>query len=193
MLESDGIVIVTPNYSLQVPGILKDMLDRLAFVFHRPRLFGKVFMPVVVQGVYGGGKILKYLNEVMEFWGVRTQPGIVLTGAVYPNSKKDPAAAAKDDAKLSKATDGFMEEMIHGKPKSPSLFRLFIYRMTRSSMKYFEEALPPDREYYEKMGWFIAPYYYPVRLNPFKAAVGALGDSMIRGMAKKEAAKKEAI
>ncbi len=32
-------------------------LDRLGFVFHRPRFFGKAFTSIVAQGIYGGGKI----------------------------------------------------------------------------------------------------------------------------------------
>ncbi len=32
MEDSDGVVFATPNYSLQVSGIMKTFLDRLAFV-----------------------------------------------------------------------------------------------------------------------------------------------------------------
>ena len=42
MMASDGVVFASPNYSFQVSGIMKGFLDRLGFVFHRPRFFGKV-------------------------------------------------------------------------------------------------------------------------------------------------------
>ncbi len=51
ILESDGIVLASPNYSFQVSGLMKVFLDRLGFVFHRPRFFGKTFTSIVVQGI----------------------------------------------------------------------------------------------------------------------------------------------
>ena len=43
MTSSDGVVFATPNYSFQVSALMKMFLDRLGFVFHRPRFFGKRF------------------------------------------------------------------------------------------------------------------------------------------------------
>lgn len=56
MMQADGIIMATPNYSLQVSSLLKGLLDRVVYVFHRPCFFHKVWMPVVVQGAYGGKK-----------------------------------------------------------------------------------------------------------------------------------------
>ncbi len=62
MQSSDGVVFASPNYSFQVSAFMKIFLDRLGFVFHRPRFFGKTFTDIVVQGVYGGRKTVKYLD-----------------------------------------------------------------------------------------------------------------------------------
>jgi NAD(P)H-dependent FMN reductase len=59
--EADGIVLATPNYSFQISGMTKVLLDRLGFAFHRPRYFGKAFTSIVCQGFFGGGKILARL------------------------------------------------------------------------------------------------------------------------------------
>jgi multimeric flavodoxin WrbA len=61
MVASDGVVFASPNYSFNVSAIMKTFLDRLGFVFHRPRFHGKAFTGIVVQGIYGGAKIEKYL------------------------------------------------------------------------------------------------------------------------------------
>src|SRR5512133_596235 len=37
MMTSDGVVFASPNYSFQVSATMKVYLDRLGFVFHRPR------------------------------------------------------------------------------------------------------------------------------------------------------------
>jgi multimeric flavodoxin WrbA len=68
LLEARAAVFFVPNYSLQVPAPLKQVIDRLAFVFHRPRLFGKKSMALVTQGVYGGKGVAAYLDSLMGFW-----------------------------------------------------------------------------------------------------------------------------
>lgn len=76
---SDGVIFATPNYSFQVSGVTKLFLDRIAFIFHRPWFFGKVFSNIVVQGIYGGNKINKYLDFVGDGLGFNTVKGICLT------------------------------------------------------------------------------------------------------------------
>ncbi len=38
---SDGVIFATPSYAFQVSARMKNLLDRTAFIFHRPRFFGK--------------------------------------------------------------------------------------------------------------------------------------------------------
>lgn len=56
--------------------------------------------------------------------------------------------------------------------------------MTRSSMKYFDEALEPDKKYFEVKGWLESDYYYDVDINPIKRMVGKFFDIMVRRMAR---------
>lgn len=185
MEHADGVIIVVPNYSLQVTALLKQLFDRLAFVFHRPRLFGKTCLPIVVQGVYGGKKVSDYINEVFSFWGMKTVKGAVIAGAVFVNKPQPANVKIKNQAAIDKAVARFLKELYNLKPKKPSLFQLMIFRSTRSSMKYFDEVLAPDKEYYENKGWFSSGYYYAVHLNMIEKLLGNLIDVMIRRMAKK--------
>lgn len=185
MLLADGIITVSPNYSLQVPANLKTLYDRLAYVFHRPRLFGKTSMAIVVQGVYGGKKVTKYIDELMSFWGCSTVKGAVISGALYPNSKVSQAVQNKTRDKLTAAVQRMTRAIDNYKPRHPSFFRLAIFRMTRSSMKYSPEALSADKKYYTENGWMESKYYYPVKLEPVHAVFGAMIDGMIKNMIRK--------
>lgn len=186
LMQADGIVFLVPNYSLQVPGKLKDLLDRLAFVFHRPRLFHKVFLPLVVQGVFGGGNVCSYLNKVLRFWGCRTVKGSVLSGGVYTKEISDKLFSEKNMEKLNRALLLFEKELQKKKAAKPSLFQLLVYRSTRSSMLYFDEVLPADKAYFQKNGWNTQDYYYPVKLGVFKGLMGKLVDSQMKALAKKQ-------
>jgi multimeric flavodoxin WrbA len=58
---------------------MKIFLDRLGFVFHRPRFFGKTFTSIVVQGIYGGPKIVEYLDFVGDGLGFNVVKGSCVT------------------------------------------------------------------------------------------------------------------
>lgn len=185
MLWADGIIIVTPNYALNIPANLKNVYDRLAFVFHRPRLFGRTFMPITVQGVYGGGKINKYMNEVMRFWGCHTLKGTVIQGGLYPRDELPQKMLDKNDEKIQKAAGAFLKDMTDSRQKTPSLFQVMIFRMTRTGMKASDYPLQADKQYYTDNGWLESKYYYDVKLGPVHALVGAIGEGMAKGGSKK--------
>lgn len=185
MRGSDGMILFVPNYSLQVPGKVKTLFDRLAFIFHRPEFFGKVFLPVVIQGVLGGKDITKYTGKVMRFFGTYSLKGAVLSGGIYTRQIEDKFYTEKNIRRLKKALSDFKSELVKTKPRKPTLMQLIIFRATRSGMKYFDEALEPDRNYYFDNGWMTSAYYYPVRIGIIKSIIGHIIDQQMKAMAKK--------
>ncbi|OHD22229.1 MAG: NADPH-dependent FMN reductase, partial [Spirochaetes bacterium GWB1_66_5] len=75
MQASDAVVFASPNYSFQASAILKIFLDRLGFMAHRPRFHGMTFSCLVVQGIYRGGQIVKYLEFVGRALGFNVVKG----------------------------------------------------------------------------------------------------------------------
>jgi len=86
-MTSDGVVFASPNYSFQVSAIMKKFLDRIGFVFRRPLFFGKTFTSIVARGIYGGDKIVVYLDFVGNGLGF-TVKGSCFT-ALEPMTEKE--------------------------------------------------------------------------------------------------------
>ena len=61
---------------------------------------------------------------------------------------------------------------------TPSLFKLMLFRISRSTMKLMLNENYRDYTYYREHGWFESNYYYPVKLNPFKKLIGRFFDMM---------------
>jgi len=179
MMAADGVIYLIPNYALQVPAGLKNLLDRLAFVFHRPRLFGKKTMVIVVEGVYGSRGIIKYVNEAMTFWGMETVKGTALTGGVYPGRDPDRKTAETNDRKLEDAAQRFLKALNSERPQIPSIMQVFLFRAQRTGIRESAGALPADKAYFSEKGWFESPYYYPVRIGLAGRAAGSLADMLI--------------
>ncbi len=176
--HSDGVIFATPNYAFQVSARLKNFLDRLAFIDHRPRFFSKTCTAIVVQGFHGGGDILKYLSSATGAMGFRFSKGCCATTL-------DPMTKLQQERltwKVNKASVRFYKELIRPAP-SPSFFKLMLFRFGRTFVKSVDHTLL-DYSYYEEKGWFESDYYYTTSLGPIKKLAGSLFDLMGRRVSK---------
>lgn len=178
--NSDGVVFASPNYSFQVSGLMKVFLDRLGFFFHRPRFFGKTFTGIVAQGIYGGKEIVKYFNFIGNGLGFNVVKGCCIT-TLEPMTEK---GREKIDRIIDRQSKRFYSKLIKKEFPTPSLFKLMIFRMSRSSMNVMLNEDFRDYTYFMEKGWFESDYYYPVKLNPLKKMVGKLFDMMATRSAK---------
>ena len=174
MMSSDGVVFATPNYSFQVSAVMKIFLDRLGFVCHRPRFFGKTFTSIAVQGIYGGGKIIKYLNFLAKTLGFNTVKGSCHT-AFEPMTEKN---KRKRDMTLAKHSRRFYERLMKPPLPAPALFDLMAFRMGRTSIKNLLGERSCDFRYYRDKGWFESGFYYPTRLGPLMNVAGSFFEAI---------------
>jgi len=172
VMASDGVVFASPNYSFQVSAIMKAFLDRLGFVFHRPRFHGKTFTGIVAQGIYGGGRVVKYFDFVGGGLGFNVVKGSCVT-ALEPMMEKDRRKMVQAMAKQSRR---FHRQLFRPTHPEPSIFQLMAFRISRTSMKLTLGDDNRDYAYYRDHGWFDSGYYYPVKLGSFKRIVGTVFD-----------------
>ena len=178
---SDGVIFASPIYSFQVSAFMKIFLDRLGFIFHRPRFFGKAFTNIVVQGIYGGSKIVKYLDFVGGNLGFSTVKGKVVISLEPMTDKQQ----KKNDRVIARQSRKFYERLMKPAPSAPMLFKLMIFRMSRTSLKLILDDSYRDYTYYRDKGWFDSDYFYPVRLGLPKRVAGRLIDSIARRTVRK--------
>jgi len=174
IMASDGVVFATPNYSFQVSAIMKIFLDRIGFAFHRPRFFGKTSTNIVAQGIYGGDKIVKYLDFVGYGLGFNTVKGSCIR-SIEPVTEKRQKATQQTLAKHSKR---FHERLMGPAYPAPTFMDLMIFRMARQSIRLMLDEGSRDHIYYKDKGWFESDFYYPARLGVTKKLAGSLFDSI---------------
>ncbi|HWQ77904.1 MAG TPA: flavodoxin family protein [Anaerovoracaceae bacterium] len=172
MERSDGVIFATPNYSFQVSAPMKTLMDRLAFILHRPRFFGKTFTSVVTQGIIGGNAIEKYLGSVGKNYGFKVTKGCVLNSLepVTDDTRR------KNTLKIKKASQQFYREMMRSGIPVPSFFRLLIFRMARTSIKSMLNDNDYDFRHFKEKGWFESDYYYDTQIGPLKKITGNMFD-----------------
>jgi multimeric flavodoxin WrbA len=172
MMASDGLVFASPTYSFQVSAIMKIFLDRLGFAFHRPRFFGKTFTSIVVEAIYGGPKVVEYLDFVGDALGFNVVKGSCVQ-SLEPMTEKQ---RRTNDAVLAAHSRRFHERLSRPSYRVPTFLHLMMFRMGRTKIRLMLDETWRDYTYYREKGWFESDYFYPVRLNPFKQAAGRLFD-----------------
>lgn len=178
--SSDGVIFATPNYAFHVSARMKNFLDRIAFIFHRPRYFGKTFMPIVTQGIYGGNAILKYLNRIGQNFGFFTVKGCCLR-TLEPETENQ---KKKNSKKIKKAAARFYNQFKKSSLAEPSFIKLIQFRISRSIIGLKLNEQYKDYRYYKENSWFDSGYYYDVPLSFLKKSVGNLFDALSTSLAK---------
>ena len=175
LFAADGVVFATPNYSYSVSGRMKVFLDRLAFALHRPRGFGKAYTSIVVEAIYRGREIMKYLDFVARVLGFN-----VVKGSLVKSLEPVPEKVRKaNERKIDRQSRKFYEVLARKELPAPSLLALFMFRWGRTSMHLMLDESFRDYTYYGQAGWWTADYYYPVRLGPLKRLVGRAVDGVV--------------
>jgi multimeric flavodoxin WrbA len=171
---SDGVVFAAPNYSFQVAATMKIFLDRLGFLFHRPRFHGKTYTSISCFGIYGGKKITDYLD----FCGGGLGFNVVKGSAIRTLEPMTEKSLAKMDRALEKQARSFHARMLGPALPVPSFIQLMVFRAGRSGMKANLDESSRDFTYYRDSGWFESDYFYPTHLGPLKRVAGSAFDAL---------------
>ncbi len=172
MVASDGVIFASPNYSFMVSALLKTFLERLGFVLHRPRFHRKTFTSIVVQGIYGGQKIVKYLDFVGKGLGFDVVKGSCTT-ALEPMTPKE---QQKRDEVLARQAGRFHQRLWLSTDHVPGFLELLVFRLGRTGIRVALDGRSRDYRYYAEKGWFNSDYYYPIHLGILKRGLGRIFD-----------------
>lgn len=170
--RSDGVILASPSYAFQVSARMKNFLDRTAFIFHRPRFFGKTFTAVVAQGMpVGGSAVRKYLERC----GGNLGFNVIKGACVWTLEPMPEDRLRKLEQDMKKLAERFHKQLLRTAPPVPSLYKLMLFRFSRSGVKQVPEELY-DYSYFREHGWFESDYYHETALGPAKKLAGSLFD-----------------
>jgi multimeric flavodoxin WrbA len=154
MLEADGVIFTSPVYALQISALLKRVFDHFAYLWHRPRFFGKYAMSIAS----GGGQFketLDYMKLNTRMWGFTYVTGV---GVAHPEDLV-PKQRAKLDHDLAAAAEKFYTTISSKKHPVPDLYELIRFRVWRINARCLKDSNPTDHAYWTEKGWFNKPYY----------------------------------
>lgn len=177
---SDGVVFASPSYSFQVTALMKNLLDRMAYIHHRPQFFGKTFTSIVTYGIYGGGSIVKYLDTMGGNFGFYVVRGCSLR-TLEPSTERQQKKALQE---IKKCSMRFYKGLMSQTPPTPSFFNLMAFRLSRTLIVLTLDEKNRDYRYYKEKGWFKSDYYDDAHLGFVKKSAGHFFDFLAQLMVK---------
>jgi multimeric flavodoxin WrbA len=166
---ADGVVVASPVYVNDVSGILKNWIDRLAHVCHRPEFGGKAAYLIATVGSTPTNHALRTMNIALNSWGFHIvgQTGFK-TGALM-QSEELKARFEKEAARIAAKMFGAMRERNLAKPSFMNLMMFKIQQ--RAWQKAVQNTF--DYQYWKNKGWTDSrtDFYVPHAASRIKVAL----------------------
>jgi len=158
--DSDGIIVGSPVYAMNVSGLLKNFFDHTAYLYHRPEFFTKKALVVVSTAGAGHKKVANYIDETLRHWGVNK---------VYKISMACGGKETLEVNEIDRVSQKFREDLKSGKLHSPKLNDIVFYNVWRS-MALSKNPIKADREFWIRTDLVNQDFSPDVKLSLFKKA-----------------------
>ncbi|MEJ2272811.1 MAG: flavodoxin family protein [Candidatus Bathyarchaeota archaeon] len=176
ILASDGIILVSPVYSMNVPWLMKNFMDRFAYTLHRPVFVNQKLMLLVTAGDVGLKETLKSLSN--------TLGGIDLVAKLAvktPPYKYRPKYEETITHAVEKASKKFYKSLKSGKQLPPTFINVLWFQAFKIQSEKTKHYLPADYNFYKEKEYF----FYETKVNSLKTfAAKLLVRLVLRGFEK---------
>ncbi len=165
ILASDGIILSSPVYVMNVSGLMKNFIDRFASTNHRPHFHHQKVLIVANSGGIGFKETLAAMRHALG--GMRVVHELGLGTPPWPVTEK---AAAKNERAVRKAADMLYVACLDKTLPGPGLYDYVGFLVQQHIGIECKEWLPADYEFYKGRA-----YYYDTKVNPLiKLAAGGV-------------------
>jgi len=167
MREADGVIFVSPVYSMTISYLMKLFIDRMAYTFHRPEFFRKYALLVAAAGGPGLDDTLKYMDMFAGSWGFEVVDKL---GYFAPPKNTDIKAMMNREDRTDEASLKFYRAMREKKPRVLSKNDHIHFQTMRTIYKKLEKMSPADYQYFADNDWFNKEkkyFYDDVKTNFF--------------------------
>lgn len=160
---SDGVILASPNYAMNVSWLMKNCIDRFAYTCHRPKYFNQKFMLLITSGGYMGVKNAMKALSIMASGGK-----VVSKLSVFNPPQMNEKKQRFQENKIKKNTEKFVKSLSEKKGHRPSLSFLIWFSVFKALSEKNHEEFPADYNYYKNKNYFIDYHLNGVQMTIIK-------------------------
>jgi multimeric flavodoxin WrbA len=174
MLATDGVILSSPMYVLNVSWLMKNFIDRFAYTNHRPRFHRQKVMTVVNMG--GDSPKLAQASLRYALGGSRVVHELGVTTPPWPSTER---AVERKERAIDAAAKKFYRACLDASLPTPTLQSLILFFLKQKAYLECRHYLPADHAFYNGKA-----YYYDTTVNPIKAAAAKAVVGVLMNMMK---------
>lgn len=142
--NADGVIFASPVYVNHVTGMMKNFIDRIGFLAHRPNYFDKQAMVMATCNSFGDDEVTDYLEGIVNVFGLNVTSKLGLQMAT--GSEKE---TQRNHEKSVKAFDAFIDSIKKDTRVEPSMTQLVMFNSFKMASELVKDKFPADYEYYK--------------------------------------------
>jgi len=163
LLTADGFILSSPVYVSNVSGLMKNFIDRFAYLNHRPRFYRQKMLTVVNMAGTDKNGALSALKIALGYArGARIVYNLAIATPPWPQTER--AVAEKEHA-IDAAAKKFYQTCLDTSLPLPTFSSYMDFFIMQKLSLECRQYLPADYAFYNSK-----EYYYDTRINPIKAA-----------------------
>lgn len=156
MRAADGYVIASPVYVEDVNGILKTMIDRMAFLCHRPALYGKRALLFTTSGIGSSRHAMTTMTKAFGTWGIKTVATMQLSLGALSSREQ---VQERYQKRITTAATRFLHDL--ARPFRPSFYSLIAFTVQQALWKRDRvDHASVDYRFWQENGWLECGRWY---------------------------------
>lgn len=164
--ECEMLIVTSPIYALGMSGLLKNLFDHTAYLFHRPALFSTHALVISSTTGAAAKKVARDVRDKLLCWGVNRVGIVTETNHGAPGS-------AKTLVRCDRAAERLYADAKNHRLYAPDFKRVALFNSWRC-MSQTPVSFPADNLYWRETGMTGILYAPGVPVGPLKRALGRL-------------------
>lgn len=161
MDKSDGVIFASPVYIDNITGLMKNFIDHLVYIVHRPKFLDKYALILSTTKGSGLDQVLEYLKKTAIKLGFSVV-GTFGTRTPTFNEKES-------EQEINELSKNFLHSIRSKKRMKPSLWSLLYFKTMRFLVKeILRDDFELDYKYWQNKGWFESTYFKDDKVGWFK-------------------------
>ena len=146
MLDADGVLFASPVYTMQITALMKNFFERVGYIDHRPRFYGKYAMLMAVCAGFGADNANEYMEGMCSIFGFSIASSVELKIASKSENEK-----TYIHKQTIEAFDRFIQTIKESKshPPSISMTQLIYYNVFRTLSQLQKDMYKADYKFYK--------------------------------------------
>lgn len=172
IIAANGVIIASPTYAMHVPGALKNLIDHLAYNFHRPTCSHVQGFALATTAGAGAKTVSKYLKKTFQYFGFNSSMDLALALRSEHYEETD-----KIGQKLEKVAEQFARRLVEP-PKRIDFFTTLNFHMWQA-MNEVGVMSQVDQEYWEDNNLLSGGFYSDRKAHVLGKAIGKILGKLI--------------